>query len=36
MCCREQRRLRERAVDRDEDRFAASEIVKHRGDAVGP
>ena len=36
MCCREQRRCRERAVDRDEDRFATPEIVEHRGDAVGP
>ena len=36
MCCREQRRCRERAVDREEDRFAAPEIVEHRGDAVGP
>ena len=36
MCCREQRRCRERAVDREEDRFATPEIVQHRGDAVGP
>ena len=36
MCRREQRRWRERAVDREEDRFATSEIVEHRGDAVGP
>ena len=36
MCCREQRRRRERAVDREEDRFATPEIVEHRGDAVGP
>ena len=36
MCCREQRRCRERAVDREEDRFATPEIVEHRGDAVGP
>ena len=36
ICCREQRCFRECAVDRDEDRFAAPEIVKHRGDAVGP
>ena len=36
MCRREQRRCRERAVDREEDRFATPEIVEHRGDAVGP
>jgi hypothetical protein len=36
MCCCEQRRCRERAVGGDEDRFAAPEIVEHRGDAVGP
>ena len=36
MCCREQRRCCERAIDGDEDRFAAPEIVEHRGDAVGP
>ena len=36
MCCREQRRRRECAVDREENRFSAPEIVKHRGDAVGP
>jgi hypothetical protein len=36
MCCREQRRCRERAADRDEDRFAAPEIIEHRGNAVGP
>ena len=36
MCCREQRRRRERAGAREEDRFATSEIVEHRGDAVGP
>ena len=36
MCRREQRRCRERAVRRDENRFATPEIVKHRGDAVGP
>ncbi len=36
MCCREQRRCRERPVHRDEDRFATPEIVQHRGDAVGP
>jgi hypothetical protein len=42
-CCRpgricrcEQRRGRARAVDREYDRFATPEIVKHRGDAVGP
>jgi hypothetical protein len=31
-----QRSFRECAVDRDEDRFVASEIVENRGDAVGP
>jgi hypothetical protein len=36
ICCREHRARRDRAVDRDNDRFAAPEIVKHRGDAVGP
>jgi hypothetical protein len=36
MCCREQRPRRERAGAGEEDRFAAPEIVKHRGDAVGP
>ena len=36
MCRCEQRRWRERADDREEDRFATSEIVEHRGDAVGP
>ncbi len=36
MCRGEKRRWRERAVDREEDRFAAPEIVEHRGDAVGP
>ena len=36
MCRREQRRCRERAVAREEDRFATPEIVEHRGDAVGP
>ena len=36
MRCREQRGCRERAIDREEDRFAATEIVEHRGDAVGP
>jgi hypothetical protein len=36
MCRREQPRRRDRAVDRDEDRFATPEIVQHRGDAVGP
>ena len=36
MCRREQRRCRERGVDRDEDRFATPEVVEHRGDAVGP
>jgi hypothetical protein len=35
MGSREQRRCRERPIDRDEDRFAAPEIVEHRGDAVG-
>ena len=36
MCCGEQRRCRERAGAGNEDRFAAPEIVEHRGDAVGP
>ena len=36
ICSREQRPGRERAGDGEEDRFAASEIVQHRGDAVGP
>jgi hypothetical protein len=36
MCRREQRPRRERAVEGEEDRFATSEIVEHRGDAVGP
>ena len=36
MCRREQRRCRERADAREEDRFATPEIVEHRGDAVGP
>jgi hypothetical protein len=36
MCRREQRRWRERAGAREDDRFATPEIVKHRGDAVGP
>jgi hypothetical protein len=36
MCCREERRRCECAVNREEDRFTAPEIVKHRGDAVGP
>jgi hypothetical protein len=30
------RRFRECAVDRDEERSVASEVVMHRGDAVGP
>ena len=33
---REQRPRRERAVEGEEDRLATSEIVEHRGDAVGP
>jgi hypothetical protein len=36
ICGCEHRRFRECAVNRDEDRFVDSEIVKHRGDAVGP
>jgi hypothetical protein len=36
ICRSEQRRWRERPVGRDEDRFAAPEIVEHRRDAVGP
>ena len=36
MCRCEQRPRRERAVAGEEDRFANSEIVEHRGDAVGP
>jgi hypothetical protein len=36
MCRREQCRCRERSVDRQDDRFATSEFVEHRGDAVGP
>ena len=36
MCRCEQRRWRERAVVRDEDRFATPEIIEHGGDAVGP
>jgi hypothetical protein len=36
MCRREQRRWRERAGGREDDRFAAPEVVEHRGDAVGP
>ena len=36
MCRREQRSWREPDVDRDEDRFTTSEVVEHRGDAVGP
>ena len=36
MCRGEQRRCRESAVDRDEDRFTTAEIVEHRRDAVGP
>jgi hypothetical protein len=32
MCCREQRRCRERTGGREEDRFAAPEVVEHRGD----
>ena len=35
ICRREQRRGRERAGAREKDRFAAAEIVEHRGDAVG-
>ena len=36
MCRREQRRGRERGVRRNENRLATSEVVEHRGDAVGP
>jgi hypothetical protein len=36
ICCREDGASRERAADREEDRFATPEIVQHRGDAVGP
>jgi hypothetical protein len=36
MCRREQRRWRECGVRRAEDRFTTSEVVEHRGDAVGP
>ena len=36
MCRREQRPCRQRAVDSDENSFTSSEIVEHRGDAVGP
>jgi len=32
----QKRRWRGRAVDREEDRFTAPQIVGHRGDAVGP
>ena len=35
MCCGEKRR-RQRGGNGKEDRFAAPEIVEHRGDAVGP
>ena len=36
MCRREQRRWRERAVGREEDRLGTPEVVQYRGDAVGP
>jgi hypothetical protein len=36
MCCCEQRGWRECRIQRDEDRFAAPEVVEHRSDAVGP
>jgi hypothetical protein len=36
MCGCEQRPRRERAINREEDRILTSEIVEHRGDAVGP
>jgi hypothetical protein len=36
MCRREQRSGRGPDADREEDRFTTSEIVEHRGDAVGP
>ena len=36
ICRREQRSRRDRANARDEDRFAAPEVVQHGGDAVGP
>ena len=36
ICCCEQRRWCQRAVDREKDRFATPEIIQHRGDAVGP
>ena len=36
ICCCKKRRWCDRAGDREEDRFATSEIVEHRGDAVGP
>ena len=35
MCCCEKRRW-QRGGTGEEDRFAAPEIVEHRGDAVGP
>jgi hypothetical protein len=35
MCCGEQRTSGKPTTDRDENRFAAPEIVQHCGDAVG-
>ena len=36
ICCCKKRRWTERAAEHEEDRFAAPEVVQHRGDAVGP